>query len=868
MIKENKISPMMQQYLNLKQEYPDTVIFYRLGDFYEFFYEDAIAMSKELDLTLTAKMCGNGQKAPMCGIPYHSANTYIEQLVEKGYKVGICEQVTNKPEKGKEVVDRELVRIITPGTVIEEDMLNDKLSNFIACLYCEDNKLSISYCELSKGEFNLITFDKSNYEKINNFLQSLSPSEIISDENCLFYENVLTACRLELLPKINKYDSWAFLETKSNEALINQFGTNYKIVFELENSCERKSCGALMQYLIENQKRHLVHINKITKVNEDGFMVIDTNTRRNLEISETMKDKKKKGSLLWVLDQTNSSMGARYLRNNISRPLYDEKLINLRLDSVEELVKNLIVRDELIKKLNNVRDIERIIGRIACSGLTPKHLLDLSSTLLVAPEIKKLISNFKSNNIVNINNNIVDFGNLASEITMMISESATANLKEGGFIKDGYNQELDRLRKLSNDTARIITELELHEREKTGIKNLKIKYNRVFGYFIEVNTSQIANVPYHYVRRQTISNNERYVTEELKQLEDDILQAKEKAHKLEMEIFTQIRKKLVETIPDLQRLGNALSELDFYVSLATLAIKNNYVRPKIRAKSNVINIVEGRHPVVEALLKNNQFVTNDTFLNTDTDKTMIITGPNMAGKSTYMRQVALITLMAHIGSFVPAKSAEIALTDRIFTRVGASDDLAFGQSTFMVEMSEVANILHNATKNSLIVLDEIGRGTSTFDGLSIAWSVVEFLSEKMSAKTLFATHYHELTELEGFMQGVKNYKITLKEYDGNIIFLRKIVRGGANKSFGIEVASLAGLPKEVISRAKEISKDLENSDVTTKLALPTNENKENIKPKKSYNDVISILSDIQIERLSPLSAFDILKDLAERVQTK
>lgn len=869
---EVKKSPMMEHYEILKAQYPDTILFYRLGDFYEFFNEDAIAMSKELDLTLTGKECGLGKenKAPMCGIPFHSANSYIQKLVDKGYKVGICEQVSDPSEKvkGQKIVLREVVRIITPGTVIEEDMLDDHANNYIACLYNEDEFLAVAYCELTKGEFNVATFNQNDYEAINNFLQSISPAEILAEEKSLHYENQILACKLELLPKFSKYDFWAFSLNSADETLKNQFGTNYKSIFELDKLCEVKCCGALLQYLIENQKKQLVHIKKIRKINENGFMVIDTNTRRNLEIYETLKDKKKKGSLLWVLDHTNTSMGARLLRSNVLRPLYDEKSINNRLDSVEELVKNLIVRDELIKQLKNIKDVERIIGRIACSGLNPKHIIDLTSTLKVVPEIKQLISGFKSNNIKKINDNIIDFSQLTEELTMIISEDATANMKEGGFVKSGYNEELDRLRDMSRNSLDYISKMEMREREITGIKNLKIKYNRVFGYFIEINKTQVANVPYNYIRRQTVANNERYVTEELNQLEQELLDATEKAQKLEHQIFAQIRQKLISCIEDLQNLGQALSELDFYVSLATLAVKNNYVRPFIKAKSDSIKIVDGRHPVVENLLKNNQFITNDTFLNTSTDKTMIITGPNMAGKSTYMRQVAVIVLMAHIGSFVPAKTAEISLTDRIFTRVGASDDLAFGQSTFMVEMSEVANILHNATKNSLIVLDEIGRGTSTFDGLSIAWSVVEYLSEKMSAKTLFATHYHELTELEGFLDGVKNYKVTLKEINGNIIFLRKIIRGGANKSFGIEVASLAGLPKDVITRAKEISADLENSDITTKLALPTNPNKDDLKPKKSYTDVISVLSDIQIERLSPLSAFDILKDLAEKVQSK
>ena len=868
-IEKNEASPMMTHYLQLKEQYKDTILFYRLGDFYEFFFEDAIEMSHELDLTLTHKAYGNGKQAPMCGIPFHSASSYIQKLVDKGYKVAICEQTSNVPEKGSKIVDREVVRIITHGTLIEEDMLDQEVNNYIACLYRENGLLAIAYCELTKGEFCVISFPDQDFEKINNFLQSIAPSEIITYENCQFYKENLAACKLELMPKLQEYYTWAFSETKSNDALTKQFGANFATVFELETPSERKACGALVQYLLENQKRSLFHINNIKKISNDTFLIIDSNTRRNLELCETIKDRKKKGSLLWLLDNTSTSMGARLLRANILRPIYDDKEINKRLDSVEELYKNLVVRDELVRNLKGIKDIERIIGRIACNGLNPKHLIDLAVTLNRVPEIKKLVSKFNSEKLVSIHNKIADFEELADELEMIIDEKASSVMKEGGFIRDGYDKQLDEYRRLSRHALEYLAKMELHEKEVTGIKNLKIGYNKVFGYYIEISKGQVGNVPYNYVRRQTLTTGERYITEELKNLEIQILEAKDNAIKLEFEIFAKIRNKLVDRIPDFQSLGQALSELDFLNSLASIAVKNNYVRPKISKKIDHINIVAGRHPVVEALLKNNEFVVNDTYLNTTTDKTMIITGPNMAGKSTYMRQVAVITLLAHIGSFVPAKQAEISLTDRIFTRVGASDDLAFGQSTFMVEMSEVANILHNATKNSLIILDEIGRGTSTFDGLSIAWAVVEYLSQKMNSKTLFATHYHELTELEGFMNGVKNYKITLKEIDGNIIFLRKITRGGANKSFGIEVASLAGLPKDVIDRAKEISKDLENSDIATNLALPTKtDNKEKPVQVKSYTDVISILRDIQIERLSPLSAFDILKDLAERVQSK
>ncbi|MGI5841908.1 MAG: DNA mismatch repair protein MutS [Christensenellales bacterium] len=862
------ISPMMQHYLQTKEKYQDAVLFYRLGDFYEFFYEDAILMSKVLDLTLTGKDCGLEERAPMCGIPYHAAEGYIEKLVKLGYKVAICEQLT-APQKGVKIVERDVVRIVTSGTLVEENMLDQNKNNYIVCIYKNKENLGISYCEISKGEFKVFELNISNsLEKLNDFLSQLAPSEIICNSEAKQLESTLQVCLLGLTPRFYTYFDWAFDATQAENANKMQFGNNYKRVFELDKQkFAVVSSGALLQYLFETQKTTLHHLNKIAKHQFDKNMIIDVNTKRNLEILESLKDKRKKGTLLWLLDQTKTSMGARLFRDWISAPLYDEKEINLRLDAVQELVSKLILRESLTQELAQLKDIERIIGRIATSGLHPKHCLALASSLSKVPLIKKITSSFKTDKLTSLSNGILDFSEITTLLNNAISPDAPANMKDGGYIREGYNKELDALRNVATQGVNWVNELEMQERERTGIKNLKISYNKVHGYFIEVNKSQTAFVPLNYERRQTIANNERYITEELKEIENKILNSNELSIKLEQEIFAFIRQELIKEIPKLQILGQILSEIDCLTALAITAVKNNYIRPKVSKKLDCIKIIEGRHPVVEAFLKENLFIPNDTYLNTTTDKTMIITGPNMAGKSTYMRQVALITYMAHIGSFVPAKEAEIALTDRIFTRVGASDDLAFGQSTFMVEMSEVANILHNATNNSLIILDEIGRGTSTFDGLSIAWSVVEYLSQNMSAKTLFATHYHELTELEGLLDGVKNYKILLKEVGNEIVFLRKIVRGGANKSFGIEVASLAGLPKNVISRAKEISNILEKSNLEHKISITHLENNPVLEEKQNNSrEIISILSDIKIETISPLTAFDILNDLVQKLK--
>ena len=849
-------SPMLDRYWAIKEQYNDCLIFYRLGDFYEMFFDDAKTASRVLDLTLTARA-----GAPMCGVPHHSAETYLARLLNAGYKVAICEQLT---EAGSaKLIERDVVRVITPGTVTEDSILEDSRNNYIMCIYVDGDKGYICYSDITTGEFKLQNTDSNLESDITDVLSRVMPKEVIGNAGAEEVYNNLPIIKLGTLPKFSRYYDWAFGKERCDQNLRKQFGENYKKVFEISKDGLIFTSGALIEYLNETQKRMMSNINKIEIVKNSEFMTIDINTRRNLELTETTREKKKYGSLLWLLDKTKTSMGARRLRKMFDEPLISPKEINSRLDCVEELYKKIILRDKLSELLSRVNDIERLSGKIAYGSINPKELNSLKVSLNVLPEIK---SNLETSEILNkYSSEIKDFSEIVNLLDRAIVPDAPILLKDGGFIRSGFNAELDGLRKMRDDSDDWKSSIEEKEREKTGIQNLKIGYNRVFGFFIEVNKKDSDKVPLYYERKQTISNNERYITEDLKKMEEQYLNAKEDAIKLEGKILTAIKESLLNHVQDLQRTAKIIAEIDCILSLALTAIKHNFVRPKISKSIKHINIVEGRHPVVEAFLKGGNFIANDTKLNDEDDRIMVITGPNMAGKSTYMRQVALITFMAHIGSFVPAKSAEICVTDRIFTRVGASDDLAFGQSTFMVEMSEVAQILANATENSLIVLDEIGRGTSTFDGLSIAWSVIEYISKNNLGKTLFATHYHELTELEGVLKGIKNYKVAVREYEDNVIFLHKIVRGGANKSFGIEVARLAGVPKEVLNRAKEISANLEK--VNQKLDLDIfKEGKQKAEDNsKLAQSILGIIKDIDINRISPLSAFDILVDLVKKV---
>lgn len=897
-IDRNKLTTMFQQYYDIKIEYLDTIIMYRLGDFYEMFFEDAETASRILDLTLTGRECGLEKRAPMCGIPFHAAENYIAKLVANGQKVGICEQLTEPTKKG--LVERGIIRVITPGTVVDDSMLDQKSNNYLCSIYLVKEKIEkqdikvlarnwenlenseeqinaireigLSYCDISTGEFKIEQINlckKDALIELNSVLNRLNPSEIIlleEDKKILRDSKVFSP---EILSRLQTFYDYAFEINACNEALINQFGAEeIKSTFAKIPSATYMAAGSLTIYLAETQKRSLAQINRISDLQEHKYLKLDASSRRNLEIVETMRERKKRGSLLWVVDHTQTSMGARLLKNWLSLPLQDEKEINARLDSVEDFVNNLIQRQELKEKLNQITDIERIAGRIAYGNFNPKDALSLKQSASVLPEIKNLLGCYNSKKIKYLCDNLDTLEDIYNLIDKAIDDEAPAVYNNSlNVIKKGYNEEFDHYKNAKVYADDLVTKLEAKEKEETGIKNLKILYNKVFGYFIEVTKSQLGLVPFRYTRKQTTTNSERFITAELKTIEDQVIGSAENAQRLQQQLFTEIRNFLLNNIERMQKTAQIVAEIDVLMGLATVAIKNNYCKPKINSKIDHIKIVAGRHPVVEEINKNQSFVPNDTYINTDTDKSIIITGPNMAGKSTYMRQVALITLLAHIGSFVPASSAEICITDRIFTRVGASDDLAYGQSTFMVEMVEVANILNNATSKSLVILDEVGRGTSTFDGLSIAWAVMEYISNKMQIKTIFSTHYHELTELEGFLKGVKNYRITVKEVGDGVVFLRKVVRGGANKSFGVAVAALAGLPKEVITRAKEISTNLEKAEINRKIAetnLSSIEEVENI--KKSYSDVIGMLEDVNVNMLTPLAAFDMLVDLVNRVK--
>ena len=861
-------SSMMKHYLQMKEKYKDCILFYRLGDFYELFYDDAIEISNVLDLTLTGKNCGLDERAPMCGVPYHAAESYIAKLVSLGYKVAICEQLT-EPKKGVKIVERDVVRVVTAGTVVDDSMLEERKNNYIMSMFLQDDKLSVVYCDITTGEFNLCHFDGGLESNFSDLLNRIMPSEVIGNAKAKEFYNSLPILKFGVYPKFEEYYEYAFGQEKAKENVCLQFGDNAVNVFELKsNKQDIPAIGALLEYLQETQKRSLKNINKINKVKNNQFMVIDMNTRRNLELVESIRERKRYGSLLWLMDMTKTSMGARRFRAIFDQPLQNSVEINDRLDSVEELSKNLILRDKLVESLSGIRDIERISGKIAYGNVLPNDLNSLKNSLAQIPDIKKVLANVKSKKLVECRDKLQDFSEIVELLGKAIKEKPPALTKDGGYINDGFNQELDDLRHAKDIAKDECEKLEQAEREATGIKNLKIHSNNVFGFYIEVSKGQTNLVPLRYVRKQTLANAERYTTEDLQKIEDKIFNSADNAIKLEEKLYKMLLDYLSNYLSAFADSAKIIADVDALLSLALCAVKYGFCKPVINKNVKKINIVDGRHPIVERFAKDGSFIANDTLLDNDENKMMIITGPNMAGKSTYMRQVAIITFLAHIGSFVPAKSAEISITDRIFTRVGASDDLAFGQSTFMVEMSEVANILQNATDKSLVVLDEIGRGTSTFDGLSIAWAVVEYIAKNLNCKTLFATHYHELSELEGVIKGVKNYKITVKEINDTVVFLRKIVRGHASKSFGIEVAQLAGVPQKVIDRAKEISMNLEK--VNTKLDMNIfGEDEERTKQEKNNKlgqKLLSILRDMDINRMSPIESFEVLNDLISKAK--
>ena len=861
------MTPMMDDYLLKKSQNPECILLYRLGDFYECFFDDAEIVAKELDIALTGRECGNGNRAPMCGVPFHALDTYLAKLVSKGYKVAICEQLS-APEKGK-IVDRAVVRIVTPGTVIETDILDAKKNNFLASVYIKRGSCSISYLDISTGEFySTLIKDENLLQLINDELLRICPSEIICNSMAKDFAGNLASIAIGQLPRFNNFYEWAYTYNSAYEAITRQYNISNLNSFDIKDKEECVcACGALIEYCKQTQKRQLTHLKPIKFIRNDLFMHLDNNARKNLELTASMKDGRKQGTLLSVLDYSKTPMGARFFKNAIEQPFQNQKFIKERLDAVEEITKNLITREALLGSLEGIGDIERICSKVVYGSVSPKDCLTLKNSLMMLPKIKALLGKFKTKKLTQINNDIVDFSTLTELLEKTIKEDAGALVRDGNFIKDGFNNTLDEYRKAKTEGTNWLANLERVEIEQTGIKNLKIKYNRVFGYLIEVSKSNIDKVPSRYIRKQTISNNERYITEELKEIENKILNSEENALKLENEIFDYIKEMLNKNLKLLLDASTVIAELDFLTSLAYVAVKNNYTKPTVSDSLEDLTIVEGRHPVVESLLQSNQFIPNDILLNSTTDRVMILTGPNMAGKSTYMRQIAIIVLMAHIGSFVPCKKASMPTFDRIFTRVGASDDLAFGQSTFMVEMSEVATILNNATDRSLIILDEVGRGTSTYDGLSIAWSIMEYLSNNLKARTLFATHYHELTELEGMLDGVKNYRISVKESEDGIVFLRKIVRGGANKSFGIEVAKLAGIPNGVTKRAKEILAKLELNETSnlkdiSKIEI-ANDKDRNIVDK--YYKISDEISNLDLNNITPFMALDLLLKLKEEI---
>ena len=861
------LSQMMQHYLSMKEKYKDCVLFYRLGDFYEMFFDDAVRVSKLLDLTLTGRDCGLAERAPMCGIPFHASDVYISKLVSLGEKVAICEQLSD-PKAGKGLVERDVIRIVSAGTVIDEGMLEEGKNNYIACLFKTEDSVAVAWTDITTGEFLAEEFIGENFlEDAIGHLVKLSVAEIICNEEMLFASKNMKEIKHGLLPSFSCYLPWAFNVKHAEKNLLEQLNARSLAAFGLTSKENLISAaGALIEYLRETQKHALANITSIKVYNRDKFMILDSNAVRNLELLRNNSEGKKYGSLLWVLDKTKTGMGARLLNRLILSPSRSLGEITYRQDGVEELVNSSVIRMGLAETLSSIRDIERLTGKISNGNLLPRDALLLGASLSILPSLKFQLTGFGSKIMSDINKDLLDMKSVSDLLTAAIDPEAPALMKDGGYIREGFHSELDELRCVKKNSESILLDIEMREKERTGIKTLRVRFNRVFGYYIEVSNSFKDKVPEDYIRKQTLTTGERYITEELKILEEKILTSDEKALKLEEKLYQDILAVLALEIEHLKTIGEAVGLLDCLVSLATVAKERRYVRPKMLESGSTLAITDGRHPVVEAISKE-RFIPNDTLLDNEENSCAIITGPNMAGKSTYMRQVALIVLMAHLGSFVPAKAAEIPLTDRIFTRVGASDNLIFDQSTFMVEMTEVATILLHATKDSLLILDEVGRGTSTYDGLSIAWSVIEFLIENVHAKTLFSTHYHELTELESSLRGVKNYKVTVKELNGAVVFLRKIARGGANRSFGIEVAALAGVPKEVTTRAKTILKALEKNDIARgKVQVDTSFVEE--KEERTFTGVEKLLLETDINTLSPMQALLLLGDLKNKLDVE
>ena len=870
MAEKSEFSPMMQEYLKTKEEYQDCILFYRLGDFYEMFFDDAIKASKELELTLTGKLCGQEERAPMCGIPFHAADAYIAKLIEKGYKVAICEQLED-PKQAKGIVKRGVIRVVTPGTVIESNLLDEKKNNYIMSVYKTGLYYGVSVCDVSTGDFRTTQIaENNNFPKLLDEISKFNPAEIIVNPFMYDSQEEISKIKERFEVYISRVKEEAF--SKNTEKLLQ----NYLFVNDHEEKIESledkelivSSINGLLDYLIETQKTNLDHINKIIVYTTTKYMSLDISARRNLEITEKMRDKSKKGTLLWVLDKTSTSMGGRQLRRWLNDPLVDVWEINNRLEAVKELKDNIILRGDAIEALKKVYDMERLAGRIAYGNATGRDMISLKNSTNQLPLVKKVLENTNAKLLRHLYENLDELTDIHDLIEEAIVDEPPMSIKEGNLIKIGYNEEIDQLKKASTQGKTWLVELEAKEREQTGIKGLKIGFNRVFGYYLEVTKSNMDLVPDRYIRKQTLTNGERYITEELKNLENQILGAEERVINLEYNAFVEIRDDIEGKIRRIQKSAEVISILDVLCSLAQVAEDMNYVEP-IVDNSGVIDIKDGRHPVIEKMLPAGSFVQNDTYLDKGDSRLAIITGPNMAGKSTYMRQVALITLMAQIGSFVPASSAKIGVVDKIFTRVGASDDLSMGQSTFMVEMMEVATILKNATSNSLVILDEIGRGTSTYDGLSIAWAVAEYIADKerCGAKTLFATHYHELTDLENKLEGIKNYSIAVKEKGEDIIFLRKIVNGGTDESYGVHVARLAGVPKDVTKRANEILRSLERKNILNGKQIESKKQVEGQLDMGNYKlaELAQEIDKIDLNVLTPIDALNTLVKIKEKM---
>ena len=852
-----ELTPMMKQYMEVKNQYKDCLLLYRLGDFYELFFDDAITASRELEITLTGKDCGLKERAPMCGVPYHAVQNYVAKLIEKGYKVAIGEQLED-PALAKGIVKRDVIRVITPGTVIESNILDEKKNNYLASIFRSGANFGIAYSDVSTGEFYTTEFaDKNNFPKVLNELGRFEPAEIVVNSE-MFND------KFEVDSISKKFKTYITNRDEEDEVPELEGMAKLAKIPYAENATR-----LLFNYIKETQKIELKHINKINVYNASNYMTLDNIARKNLELTETLRDKNKKGSLLWVLDKTSTSMGGRNLRRWIEKPLMDIGDIHKRLQAVKELKEDVILRSDISETLKKVYDIERLTGKIAYGSVNARDMISLKTSLMQLPALKELMKDRASDLLKELYDELDVLEDVAKLIEDAIVDDPPVSVKEGGIIKSTYDEEVNKLRTASTEGKNWVIAIESKEREATGIKNLKVGYNKVFGYYLEVSKSFVNMVPDRFIRKQTLSTGERYITDELKEIESTILGAQDKVVNLEYEIFTKIREKIATQIERLQMSSNAVATIDTLCSFAEVADVNSYVMPEVD-ESNDIIIKDGRHPVVERLIDSGSFVPNDTFLNTTEDRINIITGPNMAGKSTYMRQVAQIVLMAQIGSFVPASSAKIGIVDRIFTRVGASDDLSTGQSTFMVEMNEVANIVLNATPRSLLILDEIGRGTSTFDGLSIAWAVVEYISktEKIGARTLFATHYHELTELEDKLDGVKNYCIAVKEKGEDVIFLRKIIRGGADESYGIYVAKLAGIPNVIIKRANEILNGLKEGSYAIS-QVRENKNIKNVSQVDFYNyklgEIENELQKIDVNELTPIDALNILVKMKSKL---